>query len=76
MKMKEYRSSESDQVANEEMRIDDFEINLKNAINDLIDIAEFTSKIDSEHISMIITHLAVAAAFIRIKKQNNILEIW
>ncbi len=48
------------------------ESHLKNAINDLIEESEDKSKLVTQHVSMIITHLAKAAADLRIKKQEEL----
>ena len=47
----------------------EMEENLERAINDLIDESENTPSIDVQHVSMIISHLAMAAASLREKKQ-------
>ncbi len=47
----------------------EMEVNLERAINDLIDESENTPSIDVQHVSMIISHLAMAAASLREKKQ-------
>ena len=56
---------------------DELEDNLQNAIDDLIFESnnEETSDLVSQHTSMIITHLAMAAASLRIKKQQSIQKI-
>ena len=46
----------------------EMEGNLQRAINDLIDESENTPGIDVQHVSMIISHLAMAAASLREKK--------
>ncbi|MGC9779905.1 MAG: hypothetical protein HZR80_11730 [Candidatus Heimdallarchaeota archaeon] len=55
--------------------IDEMESNLQHVINDLIDEAEYQSKLVSQHVSMIITHLAMVAASLRVKKQQQIMKI-
>jgi hypothetical protein len=59
--------------AQEELQaLHEMENNLKLAINDLIDESESQSNLVTQHISMIITNLAMAAANLRIHKQQQI----
>ncbi len=51
------------------------ELNLQYAIDDLIDEAEDQSKLVTQHVSMIITQLAMVAASLRVKKQQKIKKI-
>ncbi|MHA1156201.1 MAG: hypothetical protein ACTSQK_08845, partial [Candidatus Heimdallarchaeota archaeon] len=51
-------------------QIDEMEGNLQNAIDDLILESDEQSDLVSQHASMIITQLAMAAASLRIKKQQ------
>ena len=53
----------------------EMENNLKIAINDLIDESESKSKLITQHISMIITNLAMAAASLRVQKQQYIAKV-
>jgi len=56
-------------------QIDEMEGNLQNAIDDLILESDEQSDLVSQHASMIITQLAMAAASLRIKKQQSVLKI-
>lgn len=56
-------------------QIDEMEGNLQNAIDDLILESEEQSDLVTQHASMIITQLAMAAASLRIKKQQSIIKI-
>jgi hypothetical protein len=53
----------------------EMENNLKLAINELIDESESKSKLVTQHISMIITNLAMAAASLRVQKQQHIAKV-
>jgi len=53
----------------------EMELNLQYAIDDLIDEAEDQSKLVTQHVSMIITQLAMVAASLRVKKQQKIKKI-
>jgi hypothetical protein len=54
----------------------EMELNLQYAIDDLIDESEEDqSKLVSQHVSMIITQLAMAAASLRVKKQQQVKKI-
>ena len=53
----------------------EMELNLQYAIDDLIDESEDQSKLVSQHVSMIITQLAMGAADLRVKKQQKIKKI-
>ena len=53
----------------------EMELNLQYAIDDLIDESEDQSKLVSQHVSMIITQLAMVAADLRVKKQQKIKKI-
>ena len=55
--------------------MDELEDNLQNAIDDLIFESDDKSDLVSQHTSMIITHLAMAAATLRIKKQQSVEKI-
>ena len=55
--------------------MNEMESNLQLAINDLIDKAEDQSKIVTQHVSMIVTHLAMVAASLRVKKQQQIMKV-
>jgi len=54
------------------MPIAEMESNLKNAIDDLIEESEDQPKIVTQHVSMIITHLAKVTADLRVKKQQGL----
>ncbi|NHJ85953.1 MAG: hypothetical protein FK734_10860 [Asgard group archaeon] len=54
--------------------INEFEHNLQKAINELIDESDLEPDQFSQHVSMIITHLAMAAASLRIKKQQYLVK--
>ncbi len=56
-------------------QIGEMEGNLQNAINDLISESDDQSDLITKHASMIITQLAMAAASLRIKKQQSVLKI-
>ena len=62
---------------NQIKQYDELEDNLQHAIDDLIfeSNEDDTSDLVSQHTSMIITHLAMAAASLRIKKQQSIQKI-
>ncbi|NHJ46470.1 MAG: hypothetical protein FK733_01660 [Asgard group archaeon] len=66
--MKEKNSEASEEVK----AIHEMENNLKLAINSLIDESESQSILVTKHISMIITNLAMAAASLRVQKQQQI----
>jgi hypothetical protein len=66
--MKHYNLEASEEVK----AIHEMENNLKLAINSLIDESESQSMLVTKHISMIITNLAMAAATLRIQKQQQI----
>ena len=51
--------------------LSEMEGNLQLAINDLIDESDHSPGIDVQHVSMIISHLAMAAATLREKKQTE-----
>ena len=53
----------------------EMELNLQYAIDDLIDESVDQSKLVSQHVSMIITQLAMVAASLRVKKQQKINKI-
>jgi len=53
----------------------EMELNLQYAIDDLIDESEDQSKLVSQHVSIIITQLAMVAASVRVKKQQQIKKI-
>ncbi len=53
----------------------EMELNLQYAIDDLIDESEDQSTLVSQHVSMIITQLAMVAASIRVKKQQQVKKI-
>ncbi|NHK32938.1 MAG: hypothetical protein FK730_16445 [Asgard group archaeon] len=55
--------------------MNEMENNLKLAINELIDESESKSKLVTQHISMIITNLAMAAASLRVQKQQHIAKV-
>ncbi|HUT80373.1 MAG TPA: hypothetical protein VMZ29_04145 [Candidatus Bathyarchaeia archaeon] len=67
--------SESDSKTNELNVITKLEENLQHAIDDLIDESEYQTQQINEHVSLIITHLAIAAASLRMKKQQEILKV-
>lgn len=52
-------------------QIDELEDNLQHSIDDLIMESEDGSSLIIEHVNYIITHLAMAAADLRIKKQQE-----
>ena len=66
-KLQDNRQSRVQQIHD----MSEMEINLQRAINDLIDESENSQGIDVQHISMIISHLAMAAASLREKKQKE-----
>ena len=53
----------------------EMELNLQYAIDDLIDESEDQSKLVSQHVSMIITQLAMVAASVREQKQQKVKRI-
>lgn len=53
----------------------EMELNLQYAIDDLIDESEDQSKLVTQHVSMIITQLAMVAASLRVKKQQKVKSI-
>jgi len=53
----------------------EMELNLQYAIDDLIDETEDQSKLVTQHVSMIITQLAMVAASLRVKKQQKVKSI-
>ncbi|NHJ33580.1 MAG: hypothetical protein FK732_12035 [Asgard group archaeon] len=53
----------------------EMELNLQYAIDDLIDESEDQTKLISQQVSMIITQLAMAAASVRVKKQQKVKKI-
>ena len=53
----------------------EMELNLQYAIDDLIDESEDQSKLFTQHVSMIITQLAMVAASLRVKKQQKVKNI-
>ena len=59
---------------NEINQMSELEINLQHAIDDLISESEVESEKVSQHVSMIVAHLARAAATLRIKKQQEMLK--
>ncbi|NHJ38765.1 MAG: hypothetical protein FK731_01945 [Asgard group archaeon] len=70
--MKDHLVSENTEEVN---AMSEMEKNLKIAINELIDESESKSKLVTQHISMIITNLAMAAASLRVQKQQQIAEV-
>ncbi len=87
MPKKQLRAQEVNDVINKTKKVNDYseikqikqigemEGNLQNAINDLISESDDQSDLITQHASMIITQLAMAAASLRIKKQQSVLKI-
>ncbi|MBN1331013.1 MAG: hypothetical protein JXA54_16190 [Candidatus Heimdallarchaeota archaeon] len=67
--------SQSDSKVDEMNAITELEENLQHAIDDLIEESSNNSQQINAHVSMIITHLAIAAASLRMKKQQEILKV-
>jgi len=61
-------------IDNDLKNLKEMEHNLQKAIDDLITESEFEPKIVLEHVSMIITNLAMVAASIRMKTQQQTLN--
>ncbi|NHJ04845.1 MAG: hypothetical protein EAX90_08475 [Candidatus Heimdallarchaeota archaeon] len=62
-------------IVNQIQEITQMELNLQNAIDDLILESELESALVSQHVSMIVTQLAMAAASLRIKKQQKVKQV-
>ena len=59
---------------NEINQMSELEINLQHAIDELISESEEGSERVSQHVTMIVAHLARAAASLRMKKQQEMLK--
>ncbi|HUU77887.1 MAG TPA: hypothetical protein VMX55_06040 [candidate division Zixibacteria bacterium] len=62
-------------IVSQIQEITQMESNLQNAIDDLILESELESALVSQHVSMIVTQLAMAAANLRIKKQQKVRQV-
>ncbi|NHJ84749.1 MAG: hypothetical protein FK734_04760 [Asgard group archaeon] len=67
--------SQSDNQKEELNAITELEENLQQAIDDLIAESDYHTQQVNEHVSLIVTQLAVAAASLRIKKQQEVLKV-
>ena len=63
--------SKDQKAINQIKELNELESNLKLAIDDLILESDVESTLVSQHVSMIVTQLAMAAANLRIKKQQK-----